>query len=117
MATYRSEDIRNVALVGHEQAGKTSLADAMLFKAKQCGLCAGLAALSLRFRCLGFRFRLTYPSAALCSSSHAVPWVPAPCRAGGVPVVRRGSAFRQCLRGRLRSACRWSCMSSLHVRA
>ena len=34
MATYRSEDIRTVALVGHEQAGKTSLADAMLFKAK-----------------------------------------------------------------------------------
>jgi elongation factor G len=34
MAKYRVEDIRNVALVGHEVAGKTSLADALLFKAK-----------------------------------------------------------------------------------
>src|SRR3954471_17115577 len=34
MANYRAEDIRTVALVGHEQAGKTSLADALLFKAK-----------------------------------------------------------------------------------
>src|SRR6059058_3369194 len=34
MANYRVEDIRTVALVGHEQAGKTSLADALLFKAK-----------------------------------------------------------------------------------
>src|SRR5438477_2308871 len=34
MATNRVEDIRTVALVGHEQAGKTSLADALLFKAK-----------------------------------------------------------------------------------
>src|SRR5262245_38146752 len=34
MANYRSEDIRTVALVGHEQAGKTSLADALLFKAR-----------------------------------------------------------------------------------
>ena len=34
MANYRVEDIRNVALVGHEFAGKTSLADALLFKAK-----------------------------------------------------------------------------------
>src|SRR5947209_7542830 len=34
MATYRAEDIRTVALVGHEVAGKTSLADALLFKAK-----------------------------------------------------------------------------------
>jgi elongation factor G len=34
MAKYRVEDIRNIALVGHEVAGKTSLADAMLYKAK-----------------------------------------------------------------------------------
>jgi elongation factor G len=34
MASYRVDDIRTVALVGHEQAGKTSLADALLFKAK-----------------------------------------------------------------------------------
>ena len=34
MAKYKVEDIRNVALVGHEVAGKTSLADALLFKAK-----------------------------------------------------------------------------------
>jgi elongation factor G len=34
MANYRADDIRTVALVGHEQAGKTSLADAILFKAK-----------------------------------------------------------------------------------
>src|SRR5438445_10146614 len=34
MANYRVDDIRSVALVGHEQAGKTSLADALLFKAK-----------------------------------------------------------------------------------
>jgi elongation factor G len=34
MANYRGDDIRTVALVGHEQAGKTSLADAVLFKAK-----------------------------------------------------------------------------------
>ena len=34
MAKTRVEDIRDVALVGHEQAGKTSLADALLFKAK-----------------------------------------------------------------------------------
>jgi elongation factor G len=34
MANYRVDDIRTVALVGHEQAGKTSLADALLFKAK-----------------------------------------------------------------------------------
>jgi elongation factor G len=33
MAKYRVEDIRNVALVGHGAAGKTSLADALLFKA------------------------------------------------------------------------------------
>ncbi len=34
MAKTRVEDIRDVALVGHEQSGKTSLADALLFKAK-----------------------------------------------------------------------------------
>src|SRR5579871_3055664 len=34
MAKYRVEDIRNVALVGHGAAGKTSLADALLYKAK-----------------------------------------------------------------------------------
>jgi elongation factor G len=34
MAKYKTEDIRNVALVGHAAAGKTSLADAILFKAK-----------------------------------------------------------------------------------
>ncbi|MFN4258502.1 MAG: elongation factor G [Gemmataceae bacterium] len=33
MAKYRVDDIRNVALVGHGAAGKTSLADALLFKA------------------------------------------------------------------------------------
>jgi elongation factor G len=34
MAKYKVEDIRTIAVVGHEQAGKTSLADALLFKAK-----------------------------------------------------------------------------------
>lgn len=34
MANYRVDDIRTVALVGHEVAGKTSLADALLFKGK-----------------------------------------------------------------------------------
>jgi elongation factor G len=34
MPNYHVEDIRTVALVGHEVAGKTSLADAILFKAK-----------------------------------------------------------------------------------
>ena len=34
MAKYKVDDIRNVALVGHGAAGKTSLADALLFKAK-----------------------------------------------------------------------------------
>jgi elongation factor G len=33
MAKYRVEDIRNLALVGHGAAGKTSLADTLLFKA------------------------------------------------------------------------------------
>src|SRR5271154_1094446 len=34
MPTYHPDDIHTVALVGHEVAGKTSLADALLFKAK-----------------------------------------------------------------------------------
>jgi elongation factor G len=34
MPNYKTDDIRTVALVGHEVAGKTSLADALLFKAK-----------------------------------------------------------------------------------
>src|SRR5215470_8277323 len=34
MASYRVDDVRTVALVGHEVAGKTSLADALLYKAK-----------------------------------------------------------------------------------
>ena len=34
MANYHVDDIRTVALVGHEVAGKTSLADALLFRAK-----------------------------------------------------------------------------------
>src|SRR6202011_2517170 len=33
MAKYTVDDIRNLALVGHGAAGKTSLADALLFKA------------------------------------------------------------------------------------
>jgi elongation factor G len=37
MAKYKVEDIRNIALVGHGAAGKTSLADAMLFAAKAVG--------------------------------------------------------------------------------
>src|SRR5438105_10182135 len=34
MANYKVDDIRNVALVGHGAAGKTSLADALLYKAR-----------------------------------------------------------------------------------
>jgi elongation factor G len=34
MAKYDTKDIRNVVLVGHGDSGKTSLADALLFKAK-----------------------------------------------------------------------------------
>src|SRR5262245_52335691 len=34
MAKYKVEDIRNIALVGHGAAGKTSLADTLLFQAK-----------------------------------------------------------------------------------
>lgn len=34
MAGYKVEDIRNVALVGHRACGKTSLVDALLFRAK-----------------------------------------------------------------------------------
>src|SRR5207245_11517029 len=33
MAKHKVEDIRNIALVGHGAAGKTSLADTLLFKA------------------------------------------------------------------------------------
>src|SRR3954454_1170187 len=33
MAKHHVEDVRNLALVGHGAAGKTSLADALLFKA------------------------------------------------------------------------------------
>src|SRR5271167_744339 len=34
MAKYQVKDIRNIALVGHGAAGKTSLADALLFQGK-----------------------------------------------------------------------------------
>src|SRR5947209_5197222 len=34
MANYRVDDLRNIALVGHGAAGKTSLADTLLFEAK-----------------------------------------------------------------------------------
>ena len=34
MAKYRTEDIRNIAVVGHAAAGKTSLVDALLYAAK-----------------------------------------------------------------------------------
>ncbi len=40
MANYKVEDIRNLAIVGHAAAGKTSLTDALLFKAgvvNRCG--------------------------------------------------------------------------------
>ena len=33
MKVYRSEEIRNIALVGHGGAGKTSLTEAILFNA------------------------------------------------------------------------------------
>ena len=34
MAKFAVDDIRNIALAGHGAAGKTSLADALLFEAK-----------------------------------------------------------------------------------
>src|SRR5215470_14161926 len=34
MSKFKVEDIRTIAVVGHEVAGKTSLVDALLFKAK-----------------------------------------------------------------------------------
>src|SRR6516165_6703482 len=34
MARHHMEDVRNIALVGHAGAGKTTLADALLYKAK-----------------------------------------------------------------------------------
>src|SRR5438128_914913 len=34
MAKYETKDIRNIVLVGHNSSGKTTLADAMLFKTK-----------------------------------------------------------------------------------
>lgn len=34
MSSHKTEDIRTIALVGHEVAGKTSLADALLYKSK-----------------------------------------------------------------------------------
>jgi elongation factor G len=37
MAKYETKDIRNIVLVGHNSSGKTTLADAMLFKAKATG--------------------------------------------------------------------------------
>ena len=33
MATHHVEDVRDIALVGHRAAGKTTLADALLFEA------------------------------------------------------------------------------------
>ena len=32
MAKYQTGDIRNVALIGHNESGKTTLAEAFLFK-------------------------------------------------------------------------------------
>ena len=80
----------------------------MLVEATQFRLCLRVAAHSLRFRRPGFRSRLIYRRAAPCPPSHALSRVSAPCRTGGVLVACRGSTFRRCLRGRLRSACRWS---------
>ena len=37
MTKYETKDIRNIVLVGHNSSGKTSLADAILFKAKATG--------------------------------------------------------------------------------
>jgi elongation factor G len=37
MAKYETRDIRNIVLVGHNSSGKTTLADAILFKAKATG--------------------------------------------------------------------------------
>ncbi|MBI4566697.1 MAG: elongation factor G [Planctomycetes bacterium] len=37
MAKYDTKDVRNVAFVGHSDSGKTTLADAILFKAKAVG--------------------------------------------------------------------------------
>jgi len=44
MAKYRTEDIRNIALVGHSGSGKTILAEAMLFKAKATTRLGAIAA-------------------------------------------------------------------------
>ena len=37
MPTYTTDDIRNIALLGHASAGKTSIAEAILFKAGRIG--------------------------------------------------------------------------------
>lgn len=37
MAKYETKDIRNIALIGHSDSGKTALADALLFKSKAVG--------------------------------------------------------------------------------
>ena len=39
MAQYTAENIRNIALAGHGSAGKTSLAEALLFKAGATKAC------------------------------------------------------------------------------